>query len=184
LREGGCACGHGASSCSSTRSCSPLSGQWSKPADIGRSFDTECPGIKWCAQCDVSQRCDTPMNKRLRLRHPAPLPARNQSEIYSMCSQQESQVNKVLLLCRSMLDACCAPAVCRTCSLRCCYLLQHACCAPTVYRTYLLRSCGISQHACGALTAPRPSLPLPLTAKWQMQRQRQSDRKEALEAWG
>jgi hypothetical protein len=56
LREGGCACGHGASSCSSTRSCSPLSGQWSKPADIGRSFDTECPGIKWCAQCDVSQR--------------------------------------------------------------------------------------------------------------------------------
>jgi hypothetical protein len=42
------------------------------------------------------------MNKRLRLRHPNPLPARNQSDIYSVCFQQESQVNKVLLLCRSM----------------------------------------------------------------------------------
>jgi hypothetical protein len=68
--------------------------------------------------------------------------------------------------------------------LRCCYLLQHACCAPAVYRTYLLRSCCISQHACCALAVSRPSLPLPLTAKWQRQRQRQSDRKEALEAWG
>jgi hypothetical protein len=60
LREGGCTCDLGASSRSSTRSCSPLSGQWSKPADIiGRIFDAG-PGIKWCAQCDVSQRWDTP----------------------------------------------------------------------------------------------------------------------------
>jgi hypothetical protein len=43
------------SSRSPTRSCSPLSGQWSKPADLGRIFGAD-PGIKWCAQCDVSQR--------------------------------------------------------------------------------------------------------------------------------
>ena len=30
-------------------------GQWSKPADLGRIFGAD-PGIKWCAQCDVSQR--------------------------------------------------------------------------------------------------------------------------------
>jgi hypothetical protein len=55
LREDGCTCGPDASSYSSTCSCSPLSGQWSKPVDIGRIFDAG-PGIKWCAQCDVSQR--------------------------------------------------------------------------------------------------------------------------------
>jgi hypothetical protein len=51
------------------------------------------------------------MNKRLRvyIRHPAPLPAKNQGAIYSVCFPQGSQVNKVLLLCRSMLvlRSCC-----------------------------------------------------------------------------
>jgi hypothetical protein len=60
------------------------------------------------------------------------------------------------------------------CASRSCYPLLRGC---------LLRSCCISQHPCCALTAPRPSLPLPLAAKWQRQRQRPSDRKEAHEAW-
>jgi hypothetical protein len=51
------------------------------------------------------------MNKRLRvyIRHSAPLPAINQGAIYSVCFPQGSQVNKVLLLCRSMLvlRSCC-----------------------------------------------------------------------------
>jgi hypothetical protein len=56
LREDGCTCDPDALSCSPARSCGPLSsGQWSKPADIGRIFGAG-PGIKWCAQCDISQR--------------------------------------------------------------------------------------------------------------------------------
>jgi hypothetical protein len=45
----------GAAFCSSTRSCNPRSGHWSKPADLRRIFGAD-PGIKWCAQCGVSQR--------------------------------------------------------------------------------------------------------------------------------
>ena len=37
-------------------------------------------------------------SKRLRSHNPAPLPARNQAEIFSVCFQQEPHVNKVLLL--------------------------------------------------------------------------------------
>ena len=37
-------------------------------------------------------------SKRLRSHNPAPLPARNQAEIFSVCFQQKPHVNKVLLL--------------------------------------------------------------------------------------
>jgi hypothetical protein len=37
-------------------------------------------------------------SKRLRSHNPAPLPARKQAEIFSVCFQQEPHVNKVLLL--------------------------------------------------------------------------------------
>jgi hypothetical protein len=55
LREDGCTFDLDTFSRSPARSCGPLSGQWSKPADLRRIFGAG-PGIKWCAQCDVSQR--------------------------------------------------------------------------------------------------------------------------------
>jgi hypothetical protein len=69
------------------------------------------------------------MNKRLRSRHPAPLLARNQSDIYSVCIQQESQVNKVLLLCRSIPVALLL-------------FVAHNYCALAVSRSMLVALCG------------------------------------------
>jgi hypothetical protein len=86
------------------------------------------------------------VNKRLRSRHPAPLLARNQSDIYSVCFQQEIQVNKVLLLCRSMpvalllfvAHARCAVAI--WCSMPVALLLfiAHTYCALAVSRRMLV----------------------------------------------
>jgi hypothetical protein len=106
----------GASFCSTTRSYDPPIGQWSKSADTRRT-----PSTSWCAQCDVSHWGDTPgeearrqeqTTERLRSSESAPLPARNQAEIFSVCFQQEPHVNKVLLL--FVAHAYCAFAVSRS----------------------------------------------------------------------
>ena len=121
---------------SSTRSCGPLSGQWPKPADTRRVFEAD-PRTTWCAQ--LSPTGETPpgrtqggKSKRLRSHNPAPLPARNQAEIFSVCFQQEPHVNKVLLLfvahaycalaeSRSMLPHTIVAAVCNgSYSMQCC----------------------------------------------------------------
>ena len=71
-------------------------------------------------------------SKRLRSSDPAPLPARYQAEIFSVCFQQEPHVNKVLLLfvahaycalagSRSMLPHTIVAAVCNASySMQCC----------------------------------------------------------------
>ena len=71
-------------------------------------------------------------SKRLRSHNPAPLPASNQAEIFSVCFQQEPHVNKVLLLfvahaycalaeSRSMLPHTIVAAVCNASySMQCC----------------------------------------------------------------
>jgi hypothetical protein len=81
---------------------SAASGQ--SPRTLGGIFGSD-PGIKWCAQCDVSHWGDTPeggkatrANGCAHTTPPAPLPARNQADIFSVCFQQEPHVNKVLLL--------------------------------------------------------------------------------------
>jgi hypothetical protein len=51
-------------------------------------------------------------SKRLRSSDSAPLPARNQTDIFSVCFQQEPRVNKVLLL--FVAHAYCALAVSRS----------------------------------------------------------------------
>ena len=86
------------------------------------------------------------MNKRLRVRHPAPLPARNQSDIYSVCFPRESQVNKVLLLCRSMLVAFllfvararCAVVTCCSMLVALLLFIAHAYCALAASRSMLV----------------------------------------------
>jgi hypothetical protein len=86
------------------------------------------------------------LNKRLRLRHPAPLPARKQSDIYSVCFQQESQANKVLLLCRSMpvalllfvAHARCTVAICCSMPVALLLFIAHTYCALDVSRSMLV----------------------------------------------
>ena len=92
------------------------------------------------------------MNKRMRSRHPHEVtPPHFQQEIkvlsiYSVCFPQESRVNKVLLLCRSMLVALlllvaharCAVAICCSMPVALLLIIAHNYCALAVSRRMLV----------------------------------------------
>jgi hypothetical protein len=102
-------------------------------------------------------------SKRLRSHTPAPLPARTQAAIFSVCFQQEPHVNKVLLLfvahaycalakSRSMLPHTIVAAVCNAS-----YSMQ--CCLFANIHTLLVLYLPMTGHAMRGYRVPLGALP-------------------------
>ena len=102
-------------------------------------------------------------SKRLRSSDSAPLPARNQADIFSVCFQQEPHVNKVLLLfvahaycalaeSRSMLPHTIVAAVCNAS-----YSMQ--CCLFANIHTLLVLYLPMAGHAMRGYRVPLGALP-------------------------